>query len=428
LPNLQTLDLDDNQLTGAIPDFSALPNLQTLSLSRNQLTGAIPDFSALPNLQELWLFDNQLTGAIPDFSALPNLETFSFSGNPLTLKDTNCNAVTQISKVECESLLELYHSTNGTEWKYNYGWNVTNTPCSWNGITCENGGVTEIALNFNQLTGTIPDFSALPHLQVLYLWSNQLTGAIPDFSALPNLKWLNFSVNKLTGAIPDFSALPKLEILYLPSNQLTGAIPDFSALPNLQTLSLRSNQLTGAIPDFSALTELKYLDLINNPICKDTNINYSSWRVANSFSMLFGSVIGSDMLVWQEQLNAFPNCPAATVEMQLNESRYTTGNQLRLALQVNGQAMADLYVAIIFPDGNLMTIAYPLALSQINTIQIYQAAVEIAGEKTYPIMDFPLPADIPTGGCYACGVLVLAGKNHSEDNWINKHCVGFEVY
>jgi len=197
-------------------------------------------------------------------------------------------------------------------------------------------------------------------------------------------------------------------------------------LPHLETLYLDENQLTGAIPDFSALTELKYLDLRNNPICKG-NINYAILPIIQA-------KLGSGdyaKTTWQEQLNTFPNCPvspAATVEMQLNQSRYTTGNPLRLALQVNGQAMADLYVAIVFPDGNLMTIAYPLAFSQFNVIQIYQAAVEIAGEKTYPIMDFPLPADIPTGGYYACGVLVLAGKHHSEDNWINKHCVGLEVY
>ncbi len=49
---------------------------------------------------------------------------------------TDCSTVTKISQVECESLLQLYDSTDGANWINNDGWNVTNIPCSWTGITC----------------------------------------------------------------------------------------------------------------------------------------------------------------------------------------------------------------------------------------------------------------------------------------------------
>ncbi|MEK8015305.1 MAG: hypothetical protein VSS75_000450 [Candidatus Parabeggiatoa sp.] len=66
----------------------------------------------------------------------------------ITQAATDCNAVTEISPAECESLLELYHSTDGANWKNNEGWNVTNTPCSLKGITCDDHGVTKIDIAF----------------------------------------------------------------------------------------------------------------------------------------------------------------------------------------------------------------------------------------------------------------------------------------
>ncbi len=50
---------------------------------------------------------------------------------------TDCNQVTEIPVSECQSLLELYNSTDGVNWRNKNGWNETNTPCSWKGITCK---------------------------------------------------------------------------------------------------------------------------------------------------------------------------------------------------------------------------------------------------------------------------------------------------
>ncbi|WP_161575429.1 leucine-rich repeat domain-containing protein [Beggiatoa leptomitoformis] len=174
--------------------------------------------------------------------------------------------MTEIPPAECESLLQLYNSTNGDNWENNNGWNETNTPCSWVGVSCDSGHVTTIYLKKNQLTGSIPDLSHLPNLTVLWLYANQLTGSIPDFSHLPNLTTLSLGANQLTGSIPDFSHLPNLTYLSLYSNQLTGGIPDFSHLPNLTDLWLDSNQLTGSIPDFSHLPNLTVLWLNTNQL------------------------------------------------------------------------------------------------------------------------------------------------------------------
>jgi hypothetical protein len=51
---------------------------------------------------------------------------------------TDCNQVTEIPVSECQSLLELYNSTDGANWIAKEGWNETNTPCNWYGIDCSN--------------------------------------------------------------------------------------------------------------------------------------------------------------------------------------------------------------------------------------------------------------------------------------------------
>jgi len=133
---------------------------------------------------------------------------------------TDCNQVTEIPVSECQSLLELYNSTDGANWTNKTGWNQTNTPCSWFGVNCHIiSDVTSIQLSNNNLVGTLPNLN-LPYLQDLSLGSNQLSGTIPNFSNLPNLQWLYLRSNQLSGTIPNFTAfnLANLFSAYFHSN------------------------------------------------------------------------------------------------------------------------------------------------------------------------------------------------------------------
>jgi len=185
----------------------------------------------------------------------------------------SCATVTEIPQTECEELITLYNSTSGAGWRNNTNWLTSNLPCSWYGVTCNAGHVSQINLSGNgnpsdfiqgnNLTGTIPNLN-LSSLTVISLSYNQLTGAIPNFTNLPNLTMLDLRSNKLSGAIPNFTNLPNLTTLSFYDNQLTGAIPNFTNLPNLTTLDLRDNKLSGAIPDFTNLPNLTTLDLYYN--------------------------------------------------------------------------------------------------------------------------------------------------------------------
>jgi hypothetical protein len=158
---------------------------------------------------------------------------------PVTQAATDCNTVTEIPVSECQSLLELYNSTNGAYWKNNTGWNQTNTPCSWFGVTCSVGHVTKIQFTricISDLSNISSDFSGIDAC------GNGLIGQIPNLN-LPNLTALWLSDNQLSGNIPHFSNLPKLTELWLDHNQLSGTIPNFTAfsLANLEYALFNNN-------------------------------------------------------------------------------------------------------------------------------------------------------------------------------------------
>jgi len=140
---------------------------------------------------------------------------------------------------------------------------------TWHGITVEGSRVTEIKLNNNNLTGTIPsELGGLSSLQHLNLINNSLTGTIPsELGGLSSLTKLRLHNNDLTGTIPtELSELANLQILGLSANALTGTIP--SQLGNLSSLTglfLHQNELTGTIPpELGNLTSLRNLWLKDN--------------------------------------------------------------------------------------------------------------------------------------------------------------------
>ncbi|XP_074591367.1 putative inactive receptor kinase At1g48480 [Curcuma longa] len=179
----------------------------------------------------------------------------------------------------------LYGATN---W-----WNVSeDSPCSWDGVTCAGGRVTELrlpgsslngsipsgtignltalralSLRYNHLSGTLPpDFSALVALRYLYLQNNRLSGDIPSvLFGLPQLVHLDLAANSLAGSIPvGFNNLTALEVLFLEQNRLSGEIPDL-LLSSLVQFNVSFNQLNGSIPAW--LRSMPASSFIGNSLC-----------------------------------------------------------------------------------------------------------------------------------------------------------------
>jgi LysM repeat protein len=128
--------------------------------------------------------------------------TSTATATPLAF--TSCASIIGLTQpADCEALVALYTGTNGATWTNRTGWLATNAPCSWYGVTCTSGRVTQLVLGNNNLIGTLPSqLGSLTNLTVLNLASNQLSGTIPtELGNLVNLSSLYFQENALSGEI-----------------------------------------------------------------------------------------------------------------------------------------------------------------------------------------------------------------------------------
>ncbi|KAL2554825.1 putative inactive receptor kinase [Forsythia ovata] len=150
-------------------------------------------------------------------------------------------------------------------------WNVTlTTPCSWQGVLCENNRVTVLRLPASSLSGTIPPntLSNLTLLRTLSLRLNHLSGPLPsDLSQLSQLRNLYLQGNRFSGPLPDFLFfVHSLVRLSLAQNNFYGEIPSgFNNLTRLRTLYLENNGFTGVLPDIE-LSSLQQFNVSFNTL------------------------------------------------------------------------------------------------------------------------------------------------------------------
>ncbi|CAL5363248.1 unnamed protein product [Camellia sinensis] len=292
--SLQVLYVDDNQLSGPLPDFTRFSSLIELFVGSNQLSGSIPEtFRQLPSLVSLQLNGNQITGSLPDLSMFPSLTYLQLRDNQLN--GTIHKNIGQLSKLEYFDLgphfpkwlqtqnnfSELDISSNGISdvvpswfWDQSPGLNFLNLSNNLikgllPDLSLKYHGYLEIDLSSNHFSGPIP--LAPPNVTLLNLSKNMFSGSLSFLCAIRGTKltYLDLSNNSLSGELPScWVHLKALTIINLANNNLYGKIPSsMGSLGQIHTLHLRNNNFSGEVPSsLKRCTKLIMIDLGGNKL------------------------------------------------------------------------------------------------------------------------------------------------------------------
>lgn len=242
LPDLETLDLEDNRIQ--ILGILSMPKLINLNLSSNKIRALnITLLAGLPSLSKISLSLNGLTQIKKVFSGNKQLIELDLSRN-------------DIESIEAGALnlrnLKLL----------NLGGNKLKRLCSLKLPKLLN---LDISMNkFKILNDTF--LIGLPRLRNINLSMNSITNIGNVFSSSNKLKKLDLSANDIESIAEDSLNLPNLINLDLGWNKLKRLNDSFQFTRNLRILNLERNQLSHIENIFSGMDSLIELNLSGNEI------------------------------------------------------------------------------------------------------------------------------------------------------------------
>nr|POE79081.1 putative inactive leucine-rich repeat receptor kinase xiao [Quercus suber] len=319
-PDLTFLDLSENDFNQSnLPEFiGSLSNLKHLDLSWTNLSGPIShQLENLSHLQFLNLLGNDLIiiENLEWLSHLPSIEYLDLTSINLSVVNDWLEVVSHLSNLTtlnlwgCDLPSQMFSSLSG----FNYWKSLTSLEslnlnpnklvslpkpigdiCTlrklyffFNNANAQlvelvnnlsryaKDSLEDLGLSYNQLTGSLPNFTLFPSLKYLGLSNNILNGTVPkSIGSLYKLEWLDMSSNFLQGTMSEahFSNLSKLRhwhelvVLNLAGNKFSGEVPNsLGRLSNLETLKLFNNSFSGNLPSaLKKCSSLKVIDLGDN--------------------------------------------------------------------------------------------------------------------------------------------------------------------
>lgn len=429
-PDLLYLNLSHNTIITDIEDldWSQWPNLITLDLSFNQINSGIGTLpSILHYLESLNLSNNQLTGAISsqnfDFelsvldarnNKLEALEIRScFSASLITEIRLDGNPMVQIppddSMVNCFSALQIFtlsdlSSSNGDPAVITSFWAVH--PSLYRFESARNP------------SGLMPSEITAPFLRIIDLSQTHMA---PD-SSLPNLHpeyprifRANFSECNLKGAVPNSFVHWAFEKLDLSRNSLNGCFNRFLLSYGSQAvmtdLCISTNNFDGPLPDLTNFRRLELFDASTNRfnVCLSQpfyNTNYSASLSCNIRNQGISSVCGCPSLYATSSSPCDPNaCETVQSFMGTYSCFYapfspTGPTSPSLSPTSILKPCPGLPPSISFTCNNVTGIWYIIGSVTTPTFLLPpQSNVEITGDLNVTTLTFTYGSSLSISGC-----------------------------
>jgi Leucine-rich repeat (LRR) protein len=300
-PNIETLDIWDNKITGELPNINSMSGLKNLRAYQNQFSGPWQqtsiDGSTLPLIERINIGQNSISGTIPILVNTNTLQRYDVNTNKFSggipdltgaaadLRFFSCfrNELSGEINTKIGGVPDLTGLTKLTDFLcYENLWlQGQQTRTGLTGvlpILSKTGAVLDKLVKFmcyrNAFSGGIPSLTGLVALEEFMCYENSLTGSIPDLIGANGLGQVGAS---------------KIKIFRCDSNGLNGAIPTLTGLTTLQHFACGFNPLiTGTIPNLTGLSALHTFS------CNNTQVDELTYNAApNSTKFTIPATLGT---------------------------------------------------------------------------------------------------------------------------------------
>ncbi len=140
-----------------------------------------------------------------------------------------------------------------------------------------------------------------------------------------------------------------------------------------------------------------------------------------------GDVVSSDDTITLTVSDGIESPPEASLQIQLNQISYKAGENIKAIITEELQWGYDLYLAVILPSGDFLTLKEKNNFSGLNEVKAWKGGGYRKQELATTFLELPLPS-LPSGQYCLLAVLfpqdesVLSGSKHWKSN---QQCFSF---